>query len=107
MFQVNNHGTSWFKGVITCFSIDGNQAWLGGIVTSSSDVLAPGDEKRILWVQDNGEGANAQPDRARGIPRLSMTGFSTLQEYCDAQPFTPERFTSDLEAGNIQIKQKQ
>ncbi len=105
MFQVNNHGVgSWFKGVIACFSIEGNQAWLGGVVTSTNQVLEPGAEKRVLWVQDNGEGTTAEPDLLRGIPRLAPTGFGTLEEYCEARPEPPEWTINELEAGNVQIK---
>lgn len=60
--------TDWDDGLkfhmeITCLVVDGNQAWLGGVITKTtgSGVFAVGSE--WVWsVADNGEGAAAAPD---------------------------------------------
>ncbi|NIS64373.1 MAG: hypothetical protein GTO05_04325, partial [Gemmatimonadales bacterium] len=47
-------------GVVTCMTIIGNQAWLGGYATSGPFSTPPNNE--VAWrVTDNGQGANAPP----------------------------------------------
>ncbi len=82
-------------GDITCFTIIGNQAWLGGVVERTTTV--PGG---VFWtVVDNGEGANAAPDQLS----LQNVGLSpaTVAFFCAT---TPPRALIPIEAGNIQVR---
>jgi len=99
MFQVNNHGPGpYAKGSITCFSIDGNQAWLGGIV-EKSDIPGLIGSVRGWRVVDNGEGANSSPDQ---ISLIGVANNNNASDYCSDQPDRPA--LHDIEAGNIQVR---
>jgi hypothetical protein len=97
-FQVNNHGVpSYAKGIITCFTIVGNQAWIGGIIEKSNSPDLIGTQRG--WrVVDNGEGVNFPPDQV-----------SFLNLVDDAQFFCVDSIPEwialhDIEAGNIQVR---
>ena len=53
-----------FHAEVTCLVVQGHDAWLGFVVTHTDDpsAMSVGAE-RWLRVQDNGEGASAEPDR--------------------------------------------
>jgi hypothetical protein len=61
--------TFTFHADVTCFTIDGNQAWLEGVITHSNAPVFPPAGTTIIWtVEDNGEGGNATgPDKASQI----------------------------------------
>ena len=88
-------------GDVTCLSIVGNHAWVGGIQDHSIDAVAfpPGGENGFQTV-DNGEGADDPPDLLSLMFINGPPGFA--QAYCDAQvnapPLTP------IEGGNIQVR---
>jgi hypothetical protein len=49
---------------ISCLSVDGSDAWLGGTVTQSHDEsVLPVGTHWFFRVQDNGQGEAAPPDR--------------------------------------------
>lgn len=82
---------------ITCFTIFGNVAYIGGVVDRSSGIGAPPGTEGYITVVDNGEGAHAVPDLA------SPTGIGpgSAQEHCDtglSRPLFP------VERGNIQVR---
>jgi hypothetical protein len=53
---------------ILYLKVDGNQAWVGGVITQSSDpVFRPVGWEFVLRVLDNGEGANKAVDRSSYI----------------------------------------
>lgn len=82
-------------GDVTCFTIAGNQAWLGGVVERTTTV--PGG---VFWtVVDNGEGANSPPDQIS----LQLVGRSQedVDLFCDIQLPRP---VVDIEAGNIKVR---
>ena len=93
-------GTAFVFNVdVTCLSVyDGNRAKIGGeIVVSNDETLPPGT---FAWfsVFDNGEGANAQPDRS------SLIGFGTEaanEAFC-ANPALPRFGPWDVQ-GNVQV----
>ena len=98
--QDGNAAGSQAHGIVVCFTVVGNQAWIGGIATSGLYAEAP-DNGTVFRVQDNGEGANAAaPDRMS----LEVVGVPAglPPQYCQSQPRQPALF--DLEAGNIQIR---
>ena len=73
--EARNLTQGWrIHGVIECLVVQGNQAVMLGTVTQSSD---PDDHHLsvglafLLLVEDNGEGANAEPDG------VSLLGFGT------------------------------
>ena len=87
------------RGRLTCLVVDGNRAWLGGLIDSSSDPTAEGLE---MWFQvaDNGEpGADETPDLTTLI---GAGGPGTAQDYCDRAP--EPTFPFFLEHGNIQVR---
>ena len=60
--------TDEFHSRITCLSVNGNSAWLGGVITQTHDeTLAPVGTEFWLRVQDNGQGAGALPDRMSSV----------------------------------------
>lgn len=60
---VSDGGTLRFAMDITCLSVNGNQAWLGGVITRSNDDYLPVGFEFRWRVVDNGEGKNAAPDQ--------------------------------------------
>lgn len=80
---------------ILYLKVDGNQAWLGGVATQSSDpILRPVGSEFVLNVQDNGEG-NEAVDKSSyvffGYPAIKALSKLSLSRY----PWPN---------GNIQIK---
>ena len=60
---------------VNCLSVDGNTAWLGGVVTRSNDLVNIPVGLDFTWqLQDNGEGKNAAPDlQSFVIPTFELT----------------------------------
>ena len=95
-YQVDNRDVSGSRehGTITCLEDDGNEAWIGGVITHSS---LPGREgtPRVFRVVDNGEGSGYRPDQA------SMFAVGDAVLTCHARPML---WAQDLEGGNIQVR---
>ncbi len=101
-FQYNNHGVSSMgQGIITCFTVIGNQAWLGGEFVRSDIPALVGLEAAFIVI-DNGEGKNATADQISFIAS-QPAGSGLAQAQCD---FTPQGLflLHDVEKGNIQIR---
>jgi hypothetical protein len=88
-------------GRVTCLSVVGNAAWLGGVIeqmVGSFPNPAVGPGTPVWWrVVDNGQGANAVADL--------ISGLGTMGDelaYCAARPAAP--MFRPLEAGNIQVR---
>jgi hypothetical protein len=84
---------------IDCLVVSGNQAWVGGTVTDSTSTTQPVGTVGVFYAQDNGEGANAPPDRISLFtsfsPVLTCTnGFAQSYTLATALP---------IDEGNIQI----
>ena len=88
-----------FRVEISCLSVSGNQAWLGGIVTHTHDAALLPIGTGLRWrIVDNGEGTTAAgPDQ--------LSTFSTRRDptLCTDQGDFPPRLFDWLH-GNIQIK---
>jgi hypothetical protein len=87
------------KGSLDCAVIQGNQAWVGGVIEDSSRASLIGLD---MWfqVQDNGEpGADETPDMSSTI---GAGGPGTGEQYCADHP--PVRFPFFLDAGNLQVR---
>lgn len=87
------------KGSLDCAVIQGNQAWVGGVIEQSSRESLLGLD---MWfqVQDNGEpGSDATPDMSSTI---GAGAPGTGEQYCIDHP--PVRFPFFVEAGNLQVR---
>lgn len=94
-FQMNNRTNDVAAhGSVTCLFIEGNQAWVGGIVekvrAGGSTSIEVGQARGWLAI-DNKEAMGPEPDR--------ISGFRMLDN-CETQPAW---FTSAVEAGNISV----
>ena len=87
-----------FSGPISCLTVHGNRAWVGGPITQSSDPTQVGSGG--WWqVADNGTGPHPViPDRTTfvGIGTLGQT-----QAYCDTAP--DPRFIFDVQQGGVRV----
>jgi hypothetical protein len=92
-----------YRGRIHCFTVIGHEAWMGVIVERSKNPQMPPGTPRVVYVMDNGEGANALPDRSTAFPPLGITLLPDLDTYCALTPEIRASSVFDLEAGNIQI----
>jgi hypothetical protein len=92
-------GTFKFNVEVTCMNVyDGNRAKLGGVVRQSSDPTLPPGTFAWFQVFDNGEGANAPPDRS------SLVGFgdeAANEAFCNS-PNLPRFGPWDVQ-GNVQV----
>ncbi|HYC33241.1 MAG TPA: hypothetical protein VEB59_13205 [Gemmatimonadales bacterium] len=92
-------------GRVTCLSVAGNQAWIGGVVEKvvTDD---PAFESLLgleMWWRsvDNGEGRGAAPDVTTGLG-FGFEGVPiTAESWCRDQPLT--LVARDVATGNIQI----
>jgi hypothetical protein len=86
------------NGPVTCLTVIGDDAWIGGVIRSSNDPTVVG--LGAWWhVTDNGEGSNAPADVTTflGIGSLAQT-----QAFCDNHP--AYRFPFSIDGGNIQVR---
>jgi len=85
---------------VTCMNVyDGYRAKLGGVITYSNDPTLPPGVYAWFQVFDNGEGANAPPDRS------SLIGFGTEaanEAFCNS-PNLPRFGPWDVQ-GNVQVR---
>ena len=93
-------------GPVTCLSIAGNQAWIGGVVDKvvTDD---PAFESLVgleMWWRsiDNGEGADAPADVTTGLGFGFPGTPITAESWCRDQPLS--LVARDVAVGNIQIR---
>ena len=113
IFWASASGTNDYRGVVTCVSVDpvNNRAWIGGVVTENNSTHPLGSEPRKqvgrdIWfrVVDNGEGADAAPDRTTVAGFEGDAGVITSAEYCATQPWAAnDANTWPRVGGNIQV----
>ena len=85
-------------GPVTCLTVIGNDAWIGGVIRSSNDPTVEG--LGAWWhVTDNGEGPNDPPDLTTF---LGVGSLAATQAFCDNHP--PYRFPFAIQGGNIQVR---
>lgn len=71
--------TAPFHLEVTCLSVNGRDAWIGGVVTQTHDESAvPVGTEMWVRVRDNGNGANGTPDQM-GFFRWAPASFCALQ----------------------------
>lgn len=89
-----------FNVDVTCFNVyDGNRAKIGGVIEVSNDPTLPAGVFAWFQVFDNGEGANASPDRS------SLIGFgneAANEAFCNS-PNLPRFGPWDVQ-GNVQVR---
>ena len=86
-------------GKITCFTIVGNQAWIGGFKTSGTTFVDPPNNEVRWRVADNGEGTSDPADQISA--QFVAGGPGSAANYCAS---TPGHALNDLTAGNIQVR---
>ncbi len=86
-----------FKTDVVCVSFDGNQAWIGVELITSPFPFPP---EFGIWVEDNGQGAKAAPDRISAVSFI-MDFFGTAQEWCDLQQ--DELTIFEIDNGNLRV----
>jgi hypothetical protein len=87
-----------FSGPVTCLTVQGNRAWVGGPITRSSDPTQVGSG--AWWqVADNGTGRHpVVPDQT------TFAGIGTMQQttdYCATAPAPKHIF--DVQLGGVQV----
>jgi len=87
-----------FSGPVTCLSVSGNRAWVGGPITASSDPAQVG--MGAWWqVADNGTGRHPViPDQT------TFAGIGTMAQtiaYCNDQP--APHFIFDVQLGGVSV----
>jgi hypothetical protein len=89
-----------FNVDVTCLNVyDGNRAKLGGVIVVSNDPTLPAGVFAWFQVFDNGEGADAAPDRS------SLIGFgdeAANEAFCNS-PNLPRFGPWDVD-GNAQVR---
>ena len=89
-----------FNVDVTCMNVyDGNRAKIGGVIKVSNDLTLPPGVFAWFQVFDNGEGANAPPDRS------SLIGFgdeAANEAFCNS-PNLPRFGPWDVQ-GNVQVR---
>jgi hypothetical protein len=101
-FPVRIHGR------ITCIGVQGNAAWLGGVIElidgsfpGPPGFIGPGTPMRIRVV-DNGEGSDSPADLISGLGTFGGQSEGVELGYCAAKPNQP--MLNPVEAGNIQVR---
>jgi hypothetical protein len=89
-----------FHVEVTCMNVyDGNRAKIGGVIRVSNDPTLPPGVFAWFQVYDNGEGANAPPDRS------GLVGFgneAANEAFCNSP--NPPRFGPWDVQGNVQVR---
>lgn len=109
-WQINNlYSDAHFDGYVTCVTVVGNQAWVGGVTAEGGENgFAPGTEVGF-WAEDNGQGGNADLDRLSLLyPLGSPHAWDTAEDWCQDMPTAcptcqiPLELT-DIASGSIRI----
>jgi hypothetical protein len=97
-FQLTGHARppNRSHGPLTCLSVVGDEAWIGGVYESSGNPSLVGTGF-WFYVRDNGEGHGATPDLVRRHVR------SGNADDCASRPDPGTEFLYPIEAGNIQV----
>jgi hypothetical protein len=93
-------GISWNLDV-TCMAVQGNTAWIAGIIRNASGPVIREGTVSYFYVIDNGEGADAPPDVASAVRINDLAGQD--QEFCQLRPLALP--PSPIAHGNVQVRQ--
>lgn len=102
-FQVEEAVNIHFKA--NCLAVEGNTAWLGGVVTRSSNPSFAPVGIDITWqLRDNGEGAAAAPDIQSNVVPTELLNDAGLGMDCNDMGYLFGLGTFDWTHGNVQVK---
>jgi hypothetical protein len=88
------------NGPVTCLTVIGNDAWIGGTIQRSNDPTVVG--LGAWWhVTDNGEGAN---DPADVTTFLGVGSLAATAAFCATHP--AYRFPFPIDGGDIQVRDR-
>ncbi len=91
-------GTIASRGVVTCITIVGDEAWIGGYATSGPYSEPP--DNAVRWrVRDNGSGRWGPPDQIS----LQSIGWPADAEFFSCANTPTGLELHDIEAGSIQV----
>jgi hypothetical protein len=97
-FQLDNDGLDLdFHGDIVCFTIVGNEAWVGAVSERTNAAGYDPPQEHVFRIVDNGQGDNFIPDQVSTMP------LGDTDSYCQNTPLYPA--LKDVLDGNIQIRQ--
>lgn len=100
--QVKNRATGQTLHIeIDCLNVIGNVAVVSGTATSATGPENSDGDAEIFAVQDNGQGANAGPDRVTRA--FGNSGF-VCSDITPADVGFVSSLLNDVEGGNIQIR---
>jgi hypothetical protein len=85
---------------VTCLSVSGNTAWIGGIIRNQKGNIAIDGTVSYFYVIDNGEGAGSPPDMASAV-RLNDRAGEDLA-FCNNRPLLLA--ATPVEHGNVQVR---
>ena len=85
---------------VTCLSVVGNTAWIGGIIRNPRNDLVVDGSVSYFYVIDNGEGEADPVDRASAI-RLNDRAGEDIR-FCTDRPLLLPR--ADIAHGNVQVR---
>lgn len=85
---------------VTCLSVVGNTAWIGGIIRNARGPLPQDGAISYFYVIDNGEGTDAAPDRASAVRLNDLAGEDI--RFCTDRPL--RLAASDIAHGNVQVR---
>jgi hypothetical protein len=92
-------GAAIIKGTISCLTVQGNTAWVGGVVESAKFTTVPAGSEFYMAVVDNGEGQGVR-DQTTARPFLKPAG--SAQQFCDAAAAPAQLFSMDH--GNVHVR---
>jgi hypothetical protein len=93
-------GISWNLDV-TCMAVQGNTAWIAGIIRNASGPVIREGTVSYFYVIDNGEGADAPPDVASAVRINDVAGQD--EEFCQLRPLALP--PSPIAHGNVQVRE--
>lgn len=84
---------------VTCMSVVGNIAWIGGIMRNARGALPRDGMVSYFYVVDNGEGNADPPDEASAIRLNDLEGQDKV--FCELRPLLLTRTV--IAHGNVQV----
>jgi len=85
---------------VTCVSVVGNTAWIGGIIRNARGALPRDGTVSYFYVIDNGEGEGSPPDRASAVRINDRAGEDVA--FCTQRPLLLA--ATDIAHGNVQVR---
>jgi hypothetical protein len=89
-----------FDVEVTCLSVVGNTAWIGGVIRNPHHALVVDGSISYFYVIDNGEGEDAAVDRASAIRFNDRAGEDIV--FCSQRPLLLP--ATDIAHGNVQVR---